>query len=319
MTRTILNTYFLAHISLTVFFCMMPFEAFADVFFLENGDRISGQHVHTNNEYYVVKTEALGVINIAKPAVREVLEQAPLESPAPEAAEKREREEEEKEQLWTRKITAGFDRRRGNTETTEMLAGLLIHRKLDREDKKNEFHLRGDAYYSSANREMNSRKYYGMTRYAFSFGPELMWYNFYKFEAEHDRFSNIDARLTPSTGVGYWFSDAEDFKFMLEAGPGIQYTNFRKPDDSETELIAISRAFIEKKIFERTKISEEVTVYPSLSDMGEYRLRSETVLESALNEQFSLRFTLLDEYNSEPKGEAEKNDIRLTSSLAYSF
>ena len=63
---------------------------------------------------------------------------------------------------------------------------------------------------------MNAQRYDGMARYAFSFGKHLAWYNFYAFEAMHDRFANIDWRLTPSTGLGYWFADEAAWKATVE-------------------------------------------------------------------------------------------------------
>ena len=57
----------------------------------------------------------------------------------------------------------------------------------------------------------------------------------------------------------------------------------------------------------------------AFTDSGEYRLRSETVLTAPVGKQVNLKVTLLDEYNSKPGGDAEKNDLRLTSGLSYSF
>ena len=62
---------------------------------------------------------------------------------------------------------------------------------------------------------MDTQNWYGMLRYAFSFW-ERRWYNFYRLEADHDRFANIDYRIVPSCGIGYWFSDKEDYKAMAE-------------------------------------------------------------------------------------------------------
>lgn len=83
---------------------------------------------------------------------------------------------------------------------------LMINRKTDSDEWTGQL----KAYFSTSNDEIDAKKFYGMGRYAFSYGSNLKWYNFYKFEADQDRFANIDYRLIPSTGVGYWFSDLED-------------------------------------------------------------------------------------------------------------
>ena len=78
---------------------------------------------------------------------------------------------------------------------------------------------------------------------------------FYKLEADHDRFANINYRLTPAIGLGYWFSDTDDYKLMLEAGMGIEYTKFRDSSADSDELIIIPRAFLEKKLIGNSMIS----------------------------------------------------------------
>ena len=90
---------------------------------------------------------------------------------------------------------------------------------------------------------MNAQRYDAMTRYAYSFGKKKKWYNFYKAEVNRDRFANIDVRLIPSTGVGYWFSDSPKWKLFTELGAGVEITDFRRGDEKrDIELVLIPRA-----------------------------------------------------------------------------
>ncbi len=102
-----------------------------------------------------------------------------------------------------------------------------------------------------------------MARYAYSFGGDLKWYNFYKLEADEDYFADIDYRLTPSTGVGYWFSDTDDLKAMAEMGLGYQYTNYRIEVKSTGEPVLVPRIFIDKRLIAKLHLSEDLTAYPS--------------------------------------------------------
>jgi len=158
-----------------------------------------------------------------------------------------------------------------------------------------------------------------MIRYAFSFGASKKWYNFYKTEAEHDRFANIKYRITPSTGLGYWFSDTDDWKLLTEAGIGYEYTEYRDDTDSDGEVILIPRLFFEKTLFNNSRFSQDITMYPSLSEFGEYRVRSESSFINPINGHISLKLSLIDEYNSDPADDTKKNDLRFISSLMYSF
>ena len=165
---------------------------------------------------------------------------------------------------------------------------------------------------------MDAQRWNLMSRYAFSFG-EMKWYNFYKAEANHDRFANIDYRIIPSSGVGYWFSDAEDFKAMAELGLGLEYTNYRDATKDETEAVLIPRGFLQKRLWGQSRISEDLTLYPSLEDMGEYRLHSATVFSNPINDALSLELSLINDYDSDPPANIKKHDMRLISSLVYSF
>jgi hypothetical protein len=113
--------------------------------------------------------------------------------------------------------------------------------------------------------------------------------------------------------------DPERFKALLEGGVGVQRTDFRIDKSDTTEVIVSSRAYFEWLILEKFNLSQEFLFYPYLTDLGEYRFRSETSLKIPLYAGMFFRSGLVDEYQSNPGGDTLKNDIRLESSLAYSF
>jgi len=109
----------------------------------------------------------------------------------------------------------------------------MINRKTDSDEWTGQL----KAYVSTPDDEMNAKKFYGMGQHAFSYGKDLKWHHFYKLEADQDRSANIDYRLIPSTGVGYWFSDLEDRKLMIEGTIGYGHTNYRYETKSDNEVI----------------------------------------------------------------------------------
>ncbi len=218
--------------------------------------------------------------------------------------------------IWKKEVALGYNRVTGNTRESQISGSFLINRNNMHID---EWILKGNAYYSSNNRKMNSQKWYGNGRYAHSFGSTKKWYNFYNMEADHDRFADIDYRLIPSAGIGYWFYDIPEFKLMAEASIGYEHTAYRTDIKNEDEWILIPRAFLEKQLFTNTTIIQDLICYPAFENFNNYRLRSETTLNVAMNSKLSIRVSLLDEYNSTPPENVKKNDLRLTTSLAYSF
>jgi putative salt-induced outer membrane protein len=225
-------------------------------------------------------------------------------------------EQAAEEPVWQREFSLGYTKSSGNTEASQLSATLSADRKIEH---VNEINLKADLFYSSSNGQMDAQRWQGMGRYAFSFGETKKWYNFYKFEADHDKFANVDYRLIPAAGVGYWLYDLPEMKVMAELAIGFEHTDYSDRSKESNEAILIPRAFFEKTFFEDTKFSQDLSLYPALDDFSDYRLHSETALTTALNEKLSLRLSLIDDYNSSPASSAEKNDLRLISSLAYSF
>jgi len=217
---------------------------------------------------------------------------------------------------WKREVSVGYDRSSGNTESDQLSANALLNRNREHID---EITLKGNTYYSSFDKQMNAQKWYGMGRYAFSFGGNKKWYNFYRFEADHDRFANVDYRFVPAAGLGYWFSDLPELKLIAEAAIGWEYTEFKIGEGDSKEVILAPRGFLEKKIFDRLIVSEDFYAYPTVEDFSDYRLHSETAFTSPLTDKLSLRLSLINDYNSNPSVNVKKNDLQFISSLMYSF
>lgn len=278
----------------------------ADTVHLKNGDRVTGEVLDEGNGRVRIKTSSMGVVSIEKAAVKRVTsdEAKGEESAAPEV-------------IWKREASVGYNTSRGNTETSEFSGNFLINRN---HVHVNESTFKGSIYYSEANKKMDAQRWNIMGRYAFSFGPSKKWYNFYKMETDHDRFSNINYRLLPSAGFGYWLFDLDDFKLLAECGVGWEHTNYKDTSKNTDEAVLVPRIYVEKRIFDNTVISEDFMYYPALTRSGEYRLKSESAVTVSMNHHLAARLSLIDEYNSNPEsGDTKKNDLRLISSLVYSF
>ncbi len=279
--------------------------SFADEIYLKNGDRISGNINSETKKSVTIQTEAIGLISIDRAFVDNIVRSSGIKKAPLESVE---------DKLWQNQIAVGYSQADGNTQSSQFSLMSKANRKTDHD----EFTLRGDIYYSSSNKKMDSQKWYGMGRYAFSF-RENKWYNFYKLEFDHDRFANIDYRITPSTGLGYWFSDRPDCKVAAEVGLGLEHTEFRDNTKDSDEAVLIPRAFFEKKLFGDSMVSQDLTLYPYLGDVGELRLHSETKLTDPITDKLSLSLSLIDDYDTSPAEDTKKNDIKLISALTCSF
>ncbi|MBU2540856.1 MAG: DUF481 domain-containing protein [Candidatus Omnitrophica bacterium] len=293
-------------ILINIFVFSFSISAFAEQVFLKNGDRISGEIIEDDTGAIKINSEATGVISIERSFVERILKdekakETDLAGEVPKA--------------WERKISLGFNKSGGNTQQSQLAFSLFANRK----SEFNEFTVGAEAFYSSSENKMDTQRSSVFIRYASSFGEELNWYNFYKFEAEHDRFADIDYRLVPSIGLGYWFSDEESFKALSECGLGLEHTKFRIDNKDNDEIIIIPRVFLEKKLVHDSRISQDLLLYPTLDEWSRYRLHSETSFLNPISDSLSIRLSFIDDYNSDPPGNTKKNDFRLISALEYSF
>jgi putative salt-induced outer membrane protein YdiY len=289
-------------------------NACAGQVYLKNKDRLTGTIIKDTSDSVTVETVSIGTIKINKESIAKIIKddnQATHAEPPQQSLPN-----QEPEIIWTKTIKGGYNLSTGNTQKSALYASIFLNRN---RIKVNETTLRADLYYSSTNEKMDSQKWYTMGRYAYSFGRNKKWYNFFRFEAEHDRFADIDYRLLPAIGIGYWLFNSDDMKFLLEAALGWEHTVFNTNGKNKDTAVLTPRAFFEKKLFSNSKVSQDIYYYPALNDFANYRLHSETVLSVSINDKLSLNLSLIDDYNSNPKGGAEKNDLRLISSLGYSF
>jgi len=294
-----------------LFFCFwvfVPSFCFAEEIYLKNNDKITGRIISQDGATITLETEALGVVTVKKEFIKEAAQEE-------QASKTTTLTEESAPKLWSRDFSAGYNLSAGNTEKSQLATSFTANRKTDH----NELTFKAEGFYSSTDKRMDSQRYAGMARYAFSFGDSLKWYNFYKFEADHDYFSNIDYRLIPSTGAGYWFSDREDFKLMTELGAGYEYTDYRDGTEATGEGIIIPRVFLEKRLIGETRTLSDITLYFPVGDPDAYRLKGETSLISPIDQYWSLKLSVVDEFNNRPGTNTKKNDLRFISSIIYSF
>lgn len=76
----------------------------------------------------------------------------------------------------------------------------------------------------------------------------------------------------------------------------------------------------EQSLFQRSKISENVTLQPNLEDLGEYRLTSDLAFTTPISKELGLRMNLISEYDSQADERGiDAWDNRLQTGLHYEF
>jgi putative salt-induced outer membrane protein YdiY len=288
-------------------FSLCCFGANAEVVYLNNGDRVSGEIVEENKDKIILNSELLGEVSFTRDSVKKI-----KKNKEPKETNESTRSFPLK---WKKEISVGYTQNEGNTDSRNLNLSFLFNRKTG----KDETTFKGRFFYSSSAGQMDAQQWYQSSRYAFSFGRRKKWYNAYELEVDHDRFASINYRIIPSVAVGFWFSDTEVYRLMSELGLGFSHTDFRGSKGDKNKLILTPRVFLEKQLAPRLTFTQGFSIYPVLDDFNSYRFHSETALVNKINGNLALKISLIDDYDSQPAVNAQKNDLRLISSLMYSF
>lgn len=213
-----------------------------------------------------------------------------------------------------KEISAGYNQSRGNTDSSEF----SFTAKVTRIMTDSELTTGGEVYYSSSESHMDSQKWHGLARYARDFGGGKKWFNSCQVMVSHDRFADIDHRIIPSAGLGYWIFRDKDFKLSVEDSLGHEFTRYRgnKPDDKE--FISMFRTYLEKKVFDEARFSQDFSIIPSLEGGG-VRISSVSEFSNPLAKGLDMSVRFIAEHDSEPSEGVKKTDTRIITALKYAF
>jgi putative salt-induced outer membrane protein YdiY len=286
-----------------LFFAANP--AFADVVHLRNGDKITGEIYEQDEISVKLKTELMGVVVINQQDIVHMEEEkkpipAPVEAPL---------------KTWTHKFASGYQTTKGNNHSRWITGGLNSRYQKGR----NEVQIRYDMFYGSDREKMTTQRSYGKLEHDYRFKQGSKWYSTRTMEYAHDRFGNIDYRLIPRVGAGYWISEKPDWTAQLDLSVGYEYSNYREVEKSRGTWVLVPHGFFNRRLIKKLKLIEDISLYPSIAPANSFRWRSETSLVNPLNSYLSWRISFIDEYNSRPLFESKKHDTTFLSSLEFGF
>jgi len=165
-------------------------------------------------------------------------------------------------------------------------------------------------------RELTASRFRASTRYDRDVSD--LTYVFAGYDLEKNKLADLKWRHSPSVGAGLHLRKTETFTFDVFAG----YSYNR-----ETLYTGTRRAFNEgligeettHKFSESTSFRQRLTLFPNLTDSGEYRLVFDTGLLTQLVDRWNLTVNLSARYQSNPPLGVEKSDTLLFTGLQYSW
>ena len=124
--------------------------------------------------------------------------------------------------------------------------------------------------------------------------------------------------MSGDTGVGYQYIDTGYTQFKSRIGVGFSQ-EFNSPDERFTPE-AVTGVSFEQRLTRRQKLIASCDLFPDISDMSDFRLRSSASWEIKIDPpaRLSLRLGVIDRYDSTPNGK-RKNDLDYSTLIVWEF
>lgn len=217
-------------------------------------------------------------------------------------------------QGWGWEAEVGMNGSDGNTERFNLRAGLAGTRETDTLATS----LRLNYTYATTDGTKSEERFLSKLRNDWKLG-ESPWRVFAEGEVEIDDFQDWNWRWAAFGGVGYAFIENDRTLLLGRVGAGLnQFLGGENDDVSPEALLGLQ---FNHKFTDRQSIETEATFYPNLDDTGEYRFVGRAAYSILVDPELnmSLRMGVENRYNSDPGGDAEKNDIDYFLALVWAF
>ncbi len=218
--------------------------------------------------------------------------------------------------IWTGAVEFGLNGGQGDTNVLNIKFGT----QLDRKTERNLFHT--DFLYA-LNREngtisQNQALWNSRHEHLFTDTP---WSLFSALQIEYDQLRSYDLRFGLYGGLSYAWLNNDITLFKTRAGAGAMRemsTQGGPPGKWVPE--AVLGMDLNHKFTERQAFVSTVDVYPSLSNLGQYRVRARAAYEILVNPDYGmvLRLGIQERYDSNP-GEGQRNALNYFATLMFRF
>ncbi|MGV3606064.1 MAG: DUF481 domain-containing protein [Planctomycetaceae bacterium] len=148
--------------------------------------------------------------------------------------------------------------------------------------------------------------------------PNSKWNYFMHSLLEYDQFKAFDARVSADTGFGYEFIQNDLTTLIGRSGLAMSH-EIGGPNNKVNPELYFGGEF-KRKFSDTHSFLAKVDYYPNVTAFGDFRLNSQASWEMALVKSWgvSLKFSLIDRYDSTPSG-AKPNDLDYSTLLLWNF
>jgi putative salt-induced outer membrane protein YdiY len=166
----------------------------------------------------------------------------------------------------------------------------------------------------------------------FNLNPKIFVFGFTDFDS--DALQNLDLRNVIGGGLGYRLIHSKNTQFDVFGGASFNQEYFSSyltanptppPDEilvpSETRHSAelLVGETLSTKLASRTTFTEQLTFFPNVSDLGNYRINFDATATTKIKTWLGWQVTFSDRYISNPPINLKGNDLLLSTGLRLTF
>ncbi len=303
--------------------------ASADEVQLTTGETLSGTVTSQDDQRVHLTHPILGDVALPRDQVTEIrIEQAPgedgavAEQQAVRSDAARRNREAPKGGLfgtglldtWDHRLGFGFNGRSGNVDRLSVNASY----RGSYEDKDTRWLIESGYFYAQDSANTTQNEFSArLTRDWLLDGSQ--WFYFLRGGYEYDEFETWEQRASVFGGVGYTFVREDNFEFAGRAGLGGNY-EFGDVNQFNPEAL-FGASLIRWNLTDTQTLTAEATLFPSLDELGEFRLVTSADWQVQIDRGrgLSLKFGVVNEYESDPAGDDENNDFKYYGALVFEF
>jgi len=285
---------------------------------LKDGQTVVGK-VSTSDGKFEVATTSAGEVTAPKDAVVTVRDDDEQKSYDAEVERLR---HPHLTDFWTGLLDTGLSVTRGNSATVAFnLSGKAV-----RQTTADKITVYATSIYASDDTTSpgttTAHAIRGGIRGDFNVRDRVFVFGFTDFE--YDQFQHLDLRNVLGGGLGYHVVKTANTTFDVFGGGDYEQEYFSADPDFPTGLtrktgeIVLGEEF-DTKLNGHTTVSEKFSMYPNVSNTGEYRFQFDATAATKLKSWLSWQVTYSDRYLSDPLTPLKKNDLLLSTGLRLTF
>ncbi len=219
--------------------------------------------------------------------------------------------------IWTGGLEFGLNGSQGDSNVLNIKLGSL----LDRKTESNTFHLDFLYTLNRENGSVSQNQALLNARDEILF-PDSPWSLFTAVQLEYDDLRSYDFRIGVYGGFGYLWLDNGTTLFKTRAGAGATREINSRPGPPADRWVpeAVFGFDFNHRFTERQGFVSSVDIYPSLSQLGEYRVRARAAYEIIIDPDHGmvLRLGIQERFDSNP-GAGQRNSLNYFATLMFRF